>query len=203
VCKCPPDQGGYGCAKVVSVVKEGTLRVQATNSPDSFEVTTDGAGAVGHAGAAATSTWPAAGCTWSNRPPRSPASSSPDRPRPTPPAGRDPAHPRRHRAGRAPGPLRRTGPRTGWCSAAPAVSTWPAAASAGWCGYPPFARSAWTGCASPTYGTPRRPSPRPRGRPPRSRWSAWAHLTGRGAALPARHGRPAGRPRRRPRRPSS
>jgi hypothetical protein len=34
------------------VVKEGTLRVQATNSPSSFEVTTDGAGVVGHAGAA-------------------------------------------------------------------------------------------------------------------------------------------------------
>src|SRR5918996_4892099 len=49
---CPPDQGGYGCAKVVSVGKEGTLWVQATNSPSSFEVTTDGAGVVGHAGAA-------------------------------------------------------------------------------------------------------------------------------------------------------
>jgi Transposase DDE domain group 1 len=34
------------------MVKEGTLRVQATNSPSSFEVTTDGAGVVGHAGAA-------------------------------------------------------------------------------------------------------------------------------------------------------
>jgi len=34
------------------VVKEGTLRVQATNSPGSFEVTTDGVGVVGHAGAA-------------------------------------------------------------------------------------------------------------------------------------------------------
>jgi hypothetical protein len=34
------------------VVKEGTLRVQATNSPSSFEVTTDGTGVVGHAGAA-------------------------------------------------------------------------------------------------------------------------------------------------------
>jgi Transposase DDE domain group 1 len=34
------------------VVKEGTLRVQATNSPSSFEVTTDGNGVVGHAGAA-------------------------------------------------------------------------------------------------------------------------------------------------------
>jgi hypothetical protein len=33
------------------VVKEGTLRVQATNSPHGFEVTTDGAGVVGHAGA--------------------------------------------------------------------------------------------------------------------------------------------------------
>jgi hypothetical protein len=52
IVKCPPDQGGYGCAKVVSVVKEGTLRVQATNSPASFEVTTDGVGVVGHAGAA-------------------------------------------------------------------------------------------------------------------------------------------------------
>jgi hypothetical protein len=28
------------------------LRVQATNSPSSFEVTTDGTGVVGHAGAA-------------------------------------------------------------------------------------------------------------------------------------------------------
>jgi hypothetical protein len=34
------------------VVKEGTLRVQATNTPSNFEVTTDGAGVVGHAGAA-------------------------------------------------------------------------------------------------------------------------------------------------------
>src|SRR5215207_6240942 len=50
--KCPSDQGGYGCAKVVSVVKEGTLRVQATNSPSGFEVTTDATGVVGHAGAA-------------------------------------------------------------------------------------------------------------------------------------------------------
>src|SRR5919108_2487363 len=35
-----------------SRLKEGTLRVQATNMPGSFEVTTDGAGVVGHAGAA-------------------------------------------------------------------------------------------------------------------------------------------------------
>jgi hypothetical protein len=34
------------------MVKEGTLRVQATNSRSSFEVTTDGTGVVGHAGAA-------------------------------------------------------------------------------------------------------------------------------------------------------
>jgi hypothetical protein len=34
------------------VAKEGTLGVQATNSPSSFEVTTDGTGVVGHAGAA-------------------------------------------------------------------------------------------------------------------------------------------------------
>jgi Transposase DDE domain group 1 len=34
------------------VVKEGTLRVQATNWASSFEVTTDGVGVVGHAGAA-------------------------------------------------------------------------------------------------------------------------------------------------------
>jgi hypothetical protein len=34
------------------VVKEGTLRVQATNPPGSFEVTTDGTSVVGHAGAA-------------------------------------------------------------------------------------------------------------------------------------------------------
>jgi hypothetical protein len=34
------------------MVKEGTLRVQATNSWSSFEVTTDATGVVGHAGAA-------------------------------------------------------------------------------------------------------------------------------------------------------
>jgi Transposase DDE domain group 1 len=34
------------------VVKEGTLRVQATNSRSGFEVTTDGTGVVGHVGAA-------------------------------------------------------------------------------------------------------------------------------------------------------
>jgi hypothetical protein len=34
------------------VVKEGTLRVQATNSPGNFEVTADATGVVGHAGAA-------------------------------------------------------------------------------------------------------------------------------------------------------
>jgi hypothetical protein len=34
------------------VVKEGTLRVQATNTSPGFEVTTDGTGVVGHAGAA-------------------------------------------------------------------------------------------------------------------------------------------------------
>jgi hypothetical protein len=34
------------------VVKEGTLRVQAINSPSGFEVTTDATGVVGHAGAA-------------------------------------------------------------------------------------------------------------------------------------------------------
>ena len=34
------------------MVKEGTLRVQATNCVSSFEVTTDGSGVVGHAGAA-------------------------------------------------------------------------------------------------------------------------------------------------------
>ena len=34
------------------MVKEGTLRVQATNTSPGFEVTTDGAGVVGHAGAA-------------------------------------------------------------------------------------------------------------------------------------------------------
>ncbi len=39
-------------SKVAVPGKEGTLRVQATNSPSSFEVTTDGAGVVGHAGAA-------------------------------------------------------------------------------------------------------------------------------------------------------
>jgi len=34
------------------VVKEGTLRVQASNWPSNFEVSTDGGGVVGHAGAA-------------------------------------------------------------------------------------------------------------------------------------------------------
>ena len=34
------------------MVKEGTLRVQATNWASGFEVTTDGTGVVGHAGAA-------------------------------------------------------------------------------------------------------------------------------------------------------
>jgi hypothetical protein len=34
------------------VVKEGTLRMQATNCASGFEVTTDGTGVVGHAGAA-------------------------------------------------------------------------------------------------------------------------------------------------------
>src|ERR671922_2904780 len=34
------------------MLKEGTLRVQATKSPSGFQVTTDGAGVVGHAGAA-------------------------------------------------------------------------------------------------------------------------------------------------------
>jgi hypothetical protein len=34
------------------VVKEGTLRVQASNWPSNFEVSTDGVGVVGHAGAA-------------------------------------------------------------------------------------------------------------------------------------------------------
>src|SRR5215218_6814978 len=50
--KEPSDQGGYGCLTVVSEVMEGTLRVQATNSASSVEVTTDGTGVVGHAGAA-------------------------------------------------------------------------------------------------------------------------------------------------------
>src|SRR5215217_4839932 len=50
--KEPSDQGGYGCLTVVSEVMEGTLRVQATNSCPGFEVTTDGTGVVGHAGAA-------------------------------------------------------------------------------------------------------------------------------------------------------
>jgi hypothetical protein len=34
------------------VVKEGTLRVQATNTSSGFEVTTDATGVVGHARAA-------------------------------------------------------------------------------------------------------------------------------------------------------
>src|SRR5215203_6223424 len=50
--KEPSDQGGYGCLTVVSEVMEGTLRVQATKSASSVEVTTDGTGVVGHAGAA-------------------------------------------------------------------------------------------------------------------------------------------------------
>ena len=52
LCKEPSDQGGYGCLTVVSEVMEGTLRVQATKSASSVEVTTDGTGVVGHAGAA-------------------------------------------------------------------------------------------------------------------------------------------------------
>jgi hypothetical protein len=39
-------------SKVASPAKEGTLRVQATNSSYGFEVTIDGTGVVGHAGAA-------------------------------------------------------------------------------------------------------------------------------------------------------
>jgi hypothetical protein len=39
-------------SKVAVPAKEGTLRVQATNSLSRFEITTDGAGVVGHAGAA-------------------------------------------------------------------------------------------------------------------------------------------------------
>src|SRR5215213_6740103 len=50
--KEPSDQGGYGCLTVVSEVMEGTVRVQATKSASSVEVTTDGTGVVGHAGAA-------------------------------------------------------------------------------------------------------------------------------------------------------
>jgi hypothetical protein len=34
------------------------LRVQATNSPSTFQVTTDGVGVVGHAGAALLGNWP-------------------------------------------------------------------------------------------------------------------------------------------------
>jgi hypothetical protein len=44
-------QGECGCLKVASRLKEGTLRVQATNWAFRFEVTTDGAGVVSHAGA--------------------------------------------------------------------------------------------------------------------------------------------------------
>jgi hypothetical protein len=39
-------------SKVAVPVKEGTLRVQATNSRSEFEVTTDEVGVVGHADAA-------------------------------------------------------------------------------------------------------------------------------------------------------
>jgi ribosomal protein S9 len=39
-------------SKVAVPVREGTLRVQATDSRSEFEVTTDGVGVVGHAGAA-------------------------------------------------------------------------------------------------------------------------------------------------------
>ena len=48
----PSEQGECGCLKVASRLKEGTLRVQATNSRSGFEVTTDGSSVVGHAGAA-------------------------------------------------------------------------------------------------------------------------------------------------------
>jgi hypothetical protein len=44
-------QGECGCLKVASRLKEGTLRVQATNWAFRFEVTTDGAGVVRYAGA--------------------------------------------------------------------------------------------------------------------------------------------------------
>ena len=40
------------CRRSQSQLKEGILRVQATNSRVGFEVTTDGVGMVGHAGAA-------------------------------------------------------------------------------------------------------------------------------------------------------
>jgi hypothetical protein len=48
----PPELGRCGCSRSHHRWKEGTLRVQANNSPGSFEVTTDGTGVVGHAGAA-------------------------------------------------------------------------------------------------------------------------------------------------------
>jgi hypothetical protein len=50
--RSPLEQEECGCLKVASRLKEGTLRVQATNWPSGFEVTTDGTGVVGHAGAA-------------------------------------------------------------------------------------------------------------------------------------------------------
>ena len=50
--KEPSEQGECGCLKVASPLKEGTLRVQATKSSSRFEVTADGDGVVGHAGAA-------------------------------------------------------------------------------------------------------------------------------------------------------
>jgi DDE family transposase len=50
--KEPSEQGECGCLKVASPLKEGTLRVQATKSSPRFEVTADGDGVVGHAGAA-------------------------------------------------------------------------------------------------------------------------------------------------------
>jgi hypothetical protein len=50
--KEPAERGECGCLTVAARLKEGTLRVQATKSSSSFEVTTDATGVVGHAGVA-------------------------------------------------------------------------------------------------------------------------------------------------------
>ena len=50
--RIPLKQGECGCLTVASPPREGTLRVQATNSAATLEVTTDGAGIVSHAGVA-------------------------------------------------------------------------------------------------------------------------------------------------------
>jgi hypothetical protein len=50
--KEPSEQGECGCLKVAVPAQGGHLAGAGTKSLSSFEVTTDGAGVVGHAGAA-------------------------------------------------------------------------------------------------------------------------------------------------------